>query len=422
MQPLLNKIKNKTVKIGIIGLGYVGLPLAVLLAEKGFFVTGFVRNPKKAESLKKGKSNLADTVLDKKLTAVLKSKNIQIAVTDKKILQQQEILIVCVPTPVTENKKPDLTDLIGVMKHLQELDLSEKLIINESTVAPFTTREILGSLPGTYFLVSSPERVDPGNTAKTVANIPKVIGGINEESTQLAKALYSQIIEEEVVTVNSLEAAEMAKILENTYRAVNIALINEFAQLAEKCNVDILEVIKAAKTKWSFHPHYPGIGVGGHCMPVDPYYLLELAEKRNVKMDVVLHALQVNGYMPQHMAQKIIDIYKKGMVVLIYGITYKKNINDMRESPVMDLCNILQKEKIPFHVYDPYISSEKLQSMGLKEGKVTKADILVVGTDHASLLQHAQDIIGDDTIIIDGRNFFTEKKGKKVLGVGRTLL
>lgn len=419
---LLKKIKNKKAKIGIIGLGYVGLPLAVLIAEKGFPVTGYVRSEKKSTNLKNGQSNLADEELDKKLQKVLKNGNFTVSITKSDNLTPQDVLIICVPTPVSHDKTPDLTDLIGVSKHLESIDLTGKLIINESTVAPFTTRHVLGNFPGEYFLVSSPERIDPGNKSKTVANIPKVIGGLNPDSLLLAEALYKQILDEEVVLVNKLEGAEMAKILENTYRAVNIALINEFAKLAEQCDIDILEVIKAAKTKWSFQAHYPGIGVGGHCIPVDPYYLLELAKQKGLDMQVVAHSLKINEEMPAYIAEKVAKFYKKKMKVLVYGVTYKKDVNDIRESPVLEFAKVLTKKKIPFTVYDPYVSAKELKTLALPAGKIEKSDILVVATDHTQLEKDASKIIGEDTIVIDGRNFFHTKKGKAVHGIGRKFL
>lgn len=402
---LLEKIKNKSAKVGVIGLGYVGLPLAVLFATKGFRVTGFVRKKEKLNSLKE----------------IIKNKSLDIKVTNPIDLQAQDVIIVCVPTPVDKEKKPDLTDLITVSKELSKLNLSGKLIINESTVAPFTTREIFGKITKNCFLACSPERVDPGNETKTTENIKKVIGGKDRESLILGKFLYEQILKSGVVEVGSLEAAEMTKMLENTYRAVNIALINEFAKLAEACGLDILEIIAAAKTKWSFQAHYPGIGVGGHCIPVDPYYLLELAKKYKVEMKVVKNGLLENEGMPQFLAEKVKNNYKKGMRVLVYGLTYKKDIDDVRESPVIILCRLLKKLGINFTVFDSLLGEKKIKELGFKPGILEITDIFIVGTDHSRLTKDYQKAIREKTLIIDGRNFFVSCKGKKVLGVGRTL-
>lgn len=418
---LLQKIKTKKARIGIIGLGYVGLPLAVIFAKKGFPVTGFVRNKKKVEDLHAGINYLQDATIDKDLKNATQKKQLIATLVDDSELAKQDVLIICVPTPVTDNKEPDLVSFKTVANRLSEIDLTGKLIINESTVTPFMTRDIIGSLPGNYFLVCSPERIDPGNKRRNTQNIPKVIGGIDRESLLLATALYELVLQDGVVPVKSLETAEMAKMLENTYRAVNIALINEFARLADACNIDILDVIEAAKTKWSFHAHYPGIGVGGHCIPVDPYYILELARKHGVPMDVTRTGLEGNEKMPKYVLGKMLQHYKKGMSVLVYGITYKKNVNDLRESPVIHFCSLLKNKEIPFKVYDPLISKEEIRKLGFVPGDLKKVDILVVGTDHFALAKDYNKIITKDTVIIDGRNFFSEKKGKIVLGVGRTL-
>lgn len=418
---LLQKIKNKKANIGVIGLGYVGLPLAILLAKNNFNVSGFIRSGVKKNSLNKGMSHILDETLEKDLRKVIQSGNFTVMLTSDKQLEGMDVYIICVPTPIDENKKPEISDLKQVAKRLSEINLEGKLVVNESTVAPFTTRDMLSKFGKNYFLVCSPERIDPGNSSKTAENIAKVIGGIDAQSLELGVALYKQILKEELAQVQSLEAAEMAKMLENTYRAVNIALVNEFARLSEKIDVDILDVIKAAKTKWSFYPHYPGIGVGGHCIPVDPYYILELAKDKGVKMKVVKYGLEENEQMPLFVAEKVNQNYKKGMKVLVYGITYKKNVADMRESPVTVFCNILKQKNIPFSVYDPFFSSKEIEELGFVPGDLNKVDILVVGTDHFALAKDYNKTITKDTVIIDGRNFFAEKVGRVVYGIGRSL-
>lgn len=419
---LLKKIKNRTARIGIIGLGYVGLPLAILFAKKGFKVTGFVRTKGKADHIGNGNNHLADPKVGRDLKKVLSAKNFSVKVSNQKDLQDQDIIIICVPTPIDENKNPDLTDLKNVGSLLSKINLENKLIVNESTVAPFTTREILGNLGKNYYLVCSPERIDPGNFNKTVKNIKKVIGAKDRESLSLGKELYNQILASNIVEVKSLEAAEMTKMLENTYRAVNIALINEFAKLAEKCDIDILDVITAAKTKWSFHAHYPGIGVGGHCIPVDPHYVLELARKYNLPMKVVEEGLLENEGMPNFIFDKFMKNYKKGMKVLIYGLTYKKNVNDLRESSVIKFCRLLKEEKIDFTVYDPFIDSSKISELGFKQGNLGFVDLFIVGTDHDQLKRDYLKAVGKETIVIDGRNFFDKKVCKRVLGIGRSFV
>lgn len=415
----ISNIKDKKVRIGIVGMGYVGLPLALLFAKKGFEVTGFTRTVEKAKLLQKGEHSLSDNGITKDLQSAIKDKRFTAKETNTKDLQDQDVIIICVPTPVNERKQPDLTDLINVASELGKVNLTGKLIINESTVAPFTTRSVFYNIGKEFYLATSPERVDPGNEKHTTENISKVVGAINKKSLILAKTLYKQILKAKVVAVDNLEEAEMAKILENTYRAVNIALINDFAKLAEKCNIDILNVIKAAKTKWSFHAHYPSIGVGGHCIPVDPYYLIELAQKKGLDMNLVRDGLLVNEEMPEFVAEKVLSNYVKGMKILVYGLTYKKNINDLRESPVVTFCKSLKNKKIPFTVYDPYIKSENIKKMGLTPGSLQEVDILVVGTDHDEFKEDNILLIGRNTIVIDGRNYFKDKKGKLLLGIGR---
>lgn len=418
---LFKKIKEKKAKIGVIGLGYVGLPLAILFAKQGFLVTGFVRNKKRAWDLNQGKNHLSEPI-DKGLKEVINQKKLVVTTIESSSLQNQDLFIICVPTPVDENKKPDLSALRSVAKKLATINLSGKLVINESTVTPFTTREVFGSFKGHYFLVCSPERIDPGNKKKTTQNIPKVVGGKDKESLVLAKNLYQQILTEKIVEVSSLEAAEMVKMLENTYRAVNIALINEFAKLTEACGLDILEIIEAAKSKWSFQAHYPSIGVGGHCIPVDPYYILDFGEKKGMQMKVVRDGLLENEEMPYFVAEKVKKIYRDGMKVLVYGLTYKKDVNDLRESPVVTLCNLLKNQGIDFRAYDPLLDSEKIKELGFKPGFLKRVDLFIVGTDHNQLKKDYLKAVGSNSIIIDGRNFFISKKGKATYGVGRVLL
>lgn len=415
---LLQNIKRKKASIAVIGLGYVGLPLAISLAKKGYTVHGFGKTPKNMKALSMGVTNMPEYEED--LKSVLKSRKLTVQTISQKGLQENDIYIICVPTPVNKNKKPNLESLKNVAKYLSRLNLQGKLVINESTVAPYTTRNLFSKLHDEFFLVCSPERIDPG-TAKSVESIPKVIGAIDKESLELGVALYEQILEKKLIIVSSMEAAELTKMLENTYRAVNIALVNEFAKLADEINIDILDVINAANSKWSFAAHYPGIGVGGHCIPVDPYYVLQLAKKKNVAMDVTKTSLEQNESMPRYMFEKLLEYYKKGMEILVYGVTYKKNVADLRESPVLIFIKLLEKKKIPFTVYDPLISKRELKKLGVPSGILKPVDILVVGSDHNELAQDYHTLISDDTIVIDGRNYFTKPVGKKVIGVGRTL-
>lgn len=419
---LIEKIKKKKVKIAVIGLGYVGIPLSLLFAKNKFYVTGFVRSKEKVKKLLLGESYIQDKDLKKNLKEEIKLKTFDVKVISDDDLENNDVFIICVPTPVDENKKPDLSDLESVAKRLSQINLTNKLIINESTVAPFTTEKVLGNIGKDYFLVCSPERIDPGNKSKTTETIAKVIGGKDFASLELAKTLYSQVLKRDLVVVGSLEAAEMAKMLENTYRAVNIALVNEFAKLAEKINVDILEVLEAAKTKWSFQVHYPSIGVGGHCIPVDPYYVLSLAKDKSMEMKVTEESLKQNETMPYFLADKVQKFYKEGMEVLIYGVTYKKDVADLRESPVKVFCEILKERNIPFKVYDPILEENELVNFGSITSSLTASDIFIVGCDHSQLKEDYKKAIGDNTIVIDGKNFFTKKVGYAVYGIGHNLV
>ena len=414
---LLKKINEKKAKIAVIGVGYVGLPLAILLTKAGFNVSGYTKTRKKMKQLTQG---ISDIGFDTELQEALKTKKLAIDTVNTKKLQENDIYIICVPTPINARKKPDLSSLQEVAKRLSKLNLDTKLIINESTVAPFTTKTVLGNLGQNYFLVCSPERIDPGGN-KTVKNIPKIIGAVNQESLELGLALYEPVLQTKPIVVPTIEVAEMSKMLENTYRAVNIALVNEFAKLADALNIDITDVITAAKSKWSYQAHYPGIGVGGHCIPVDPYYVLKLAQQKKIPMDMVAQGLKENESMPFYVAQKVIKNYKKGIKILVYGLTYKKNVKDLRESPVIAFCHILKKKKIPFTVYDPLLTSQEIETLHFKQGNIEQVDMLIVGTDHKSLQQDSPVLIGEKTLVVDGKNYFIHKVGKKVIGVGRIL-
>lgn len=415
---LKEKIQSHRAVVGVIGLGYVGLPLAVLAAKKGYTVIGLARDVKKVKELELGNTAI-DTVSKKDLQHVLATQKFLPKKLEVSVFAALDIIVICVPTPVTENKKPDISAMRSVAKLLADARIKGKLIINESTVAPGTTRKLFDFEKN--FLACSPERVDPGNRTLTTQTIPKVVGGINPDSQLLARLFYENILDAKVISVSSPELAEMAKMLENTYRAVNIALVNEFARISEKLHLDVTEVISAASTKWSFQAHYPGIGVGGHCIPVDPYYILELARSHKVPMRVTEDALFLNDSMPNYVLQLFLRYYQKGMKVLVYGLTYKKDVADMRESPALAFCKLLKQKKIAFTVYDPMLSEINIRRYNLEVGKLTPVDVLVVATDHSSLAKDAKKLVTSSTIIIDGRNAFATKIGKMVIGIGRIL-
>lgn len=420
-QVLLGDIASKKASVGIIGLGYVGLPLAILASVRGYNVSGLLRTTEKVKRLSQGETDV-DTIKAESLKKVLKSGTFVPRLLTIEEIEKNDIIIICVPTPVTQKKTPDLAPIKSVATMLSQANLSGKLVINESTVAPGSTRELFSFLKSDSYLACSPERVDPGNSEKHVSQIAKVVGGRDPKSLELATAFYKNLLDANVVQVSTLEATEMAKMLENTYRAVNIALINEIALLCETLHIDVLEVIRAASTKWSFQAHFPSIGVGGHCIPVDPYYIVELAKRMESPMTVVPAALSRNNSMPSSLFRKLRTIYKKGMSVLVYGLTYKKDIADTRESPALAFCEILKEASIPFTVYDPHLSDKRIGALGLVKGRREPVEILVIGTDHKELSDDKAVFISKDTLVLDGRNTFIKKMGAKVIGVGRTLV
>lgn len=428
---LLKKIKNKKAKIGVIGQGYVGLPLAVCFAKRGFRVTGLDVDKKKVEAINQGKNYLLEMGIDKDFEKVTKLGFLKATWNILSGCKQQDVIIICVSTPIDDNYKPDITLLKEAARNIGLSRPLGKLIINESTVAPSTTVSIVGRIiekesglrAGTdFFLGCSPERINPGDLAHQVENTSKVIAGLGKKDLILVEALYRSAIKAKLIKVSSLAVAETVKLLENSYRAVNIALVNELAKFCQKFNMDVLEIIEAAKSKWTFQAHYPGVGVGGHCIPVDPYYLLDMAKKEGVKMPMLEKALVENESMPDFVAKNILENLRPKDKVLVYGLSYKPGVKDVRESPAIVLCQILKGRKIKFEVYDPFYTVQEIKKFGFQPcRKFRKYDILVVATDHPPLAEDSQRIVGSQTIIIDGRNFFKKKIGKMVIGVGRKL-
>ncbi|MDP2918426.1 MAG: nucleotide sugar dehydrogenase [bacterium] len=423
------KICKKTT-IAVVGLGYVGLPLAILAAKSGITVYGLDKDSEKVKMLQKKKNYLAEASLNCDLKKVIDEKNL-IPTTNFSILKKCQAILICLPTPVYKNLKPDLRILKNAAGKIGPYLKKGSLIINESTVAIGMTRKVLGEIlekksglkmGQDFYLACSPERVDPGTNNKT-ENIAKLIGGINAQSSQRAYQIYQKFIKAQLEIVASPEIAEAAKMLENSYRALNIALVNELALLCEKINLDVTEVIKAASTKWSFQAHWPSLGTGGHCIPVDPHYLTDLARGKGIKMESLEAGMLTNHQMPKRFAAKIMQAYQKGDRILIYGLAYKKNIKDLRESPSLAVTSALAKKHIPFQVYDPFYSNEEIRALGFTPGQIKKGayDFVIIAADHDNLAKDASRIIDKNTIIFDGKNYFQKKVGKKVIGVGRTL-
>lgn len=420
---LLQKIEDKSLKIGVVGLGYVGLPFALEFASVGYDVTGIDVNESKVESLTSGKSYVED-VPDSKLQEMLENGRFQ-ASTDYNSLADVDAISICVPTPLTKTKDPDISYIVNATENIAKVGVLGKLVILESTTYPGTTEEII--LPrlkedalevgDDFFLVFSPERIDPGRTDFTIYTTPKVIGGVTKACLQIASKLFGQIVAEPV-PVSSPSTAEMVKILENTFRAVNIGLINEVALMCDKLNIDVWEVVEAAKTKpYGFMPFYPGPGLGGHCIPVDPHYLSWKLKTLNFTARFIELATEVNGFMPSHVINKVVFALNanrkalNGSRILILGVAYKPNVGDVRESPALDIIQGLIQHGADVHYHDPYVSELKfegidLTSISLTNEVVAWSDCVVIVTNHQSY--DWEWLSEKATLIVDTRNVISD--------------
>ena len=415
---LLNQINKKKARIGIIGLGYVGLPLAIEFAKKKFNVTGFDIDVKKIESLKKNKSyiNHISSVSIKQ-----NQKNINFTFNFKNI-KKNNIIILCLPTPLTINLNPDLSYIKKTLENIKKYLSEGQLIILESSTYPGSTRNII--LPylkkfkvgENFFLAYSPEREDPNNKKYKLKDIPKICSGYSKKCFNLTKSLYKQIIKK-IVNVSSLETAEFVKLYENIYRSINIGLVNEMKMISYKLNLNIYEIINAAKTKpFGFQPFFPGPGVGGHCIPIDPYYLSWIANKENINTKLIYQAGKINSFMPSWIISETLKV-KKIKKTLLIGVAYKKNIDDTRESPALDFINIFNKKKIKVDFYDPnikYLKSRKLNktyhSISLNHYNLQKYDTVFIITDHSNI--NYKLIKKSARFIIDTRNIYKDKSSK----------
>jgi len=395
---LLKKIDSKQATLGVIGLGYVGLPLAVEFARAGFSVIGYDVDAGRVAQLMAGRSYIPDVAVEH-LAEVVKSGKFK-ATTDPKALAEADIIDICVPTPLRKTKDPDMSYIVQAVEATANILRKGQLIILESTTYPGTTVEVVqpalaakGFKPGVdFYLAFSPERVDPGNPQYQTKNIPKVVGGINEDSTKVAVKFYEQVMDK-VVPVSSPSVAEMVKLLENTFRAVNIGLVNELALMCHRMNLDVWEVIDAAKTKpFGFMPFYPGPGLGGHCIPIDPFYLSWKARQYNFEARFIELAGSVNGAMPEFVVQRIIDALNSkkkslnGSKVHIIGVAYKRDVNDLRESPALEVLELLAHRGTSVSYTDPYVPAFKHASLDLTsvpEQDMHKGiDCGVIITDH----------------------------------------
>jgi len=414
---LEGKIRERTALLAVIGLGYVGLPLAVEFAKAGFRVIGLDINQRKVGMLNEGKSYIQD-VHPEELNRLVRD-GLLSATDDFTRLREVDTISICVPTPLSKTKDPDISCIIEVTKEISKSLHPGQLIVLESTTYPGTTEEVVLPILASsglkvgqdFFLAFSPERVDPGNKVFTTKNTPKIIGGITRHCSHIAKTLYEAAIDE-VVLVSSTKSAEMVKLLENTFRAVNIALVNEIALMCNMLQIDVWEVIDAAATKpFGFMPFYPGPGLGGHCIPIDPHYLAWKLKTLNYKARFIELASEINTSMPYYVVNKIADALNRlkksvnGAKILILGVGYKRDIDDIRESPALDIIRLLQKKFAQVYYHDPFLphlDEIGVEYLPLEEENLGQVDCVVIVTDHSQydyqwIVDHAQ-------LVIDTRN------------------
>jgi UDP-N-acetyl-D-glucosamine dehydrogenase len=430
MEELTQKIKNRKAKIIVIGLGYVGLPLAGELAKTGFNVVGLDQQKDKINKINKGTSYIKD-IKTKTLREVVKRKKLK-ATANKKALGKADVIIICVPTPLNKNKQPDTSYIISATKDIKRYLHKNQLIVLESTTYPGTTREVIlpilektGLKVGRdFYLAFSPERIDPGNKKYKVGNIPKIVGGITAKCAKLATLVYKSFVDK-VVTVSSPETAEMTKLLENIFRIVNISMINELTLLCGKMGIDIWEVIEAAKTKpYGFMPFYPSPKIGGHCIPLDPFYLSWKAKEYNFYTRFIELAGEINEQMPHFIVTKIIYGLNenkkpvKGSKILVLGVAYKKDIGDTRASAAYDIIWDILRKKAKVDYYDPYVKTFRLIAKTLKSIKyrpsiLKKYDCVLILTDHSGL--DYDKIAKEAKLVVDTRNAIKNRKYKNVV-------
>jgi UDP-N-acetyl-D-glucosamine dehydrogenase len=419
---LAGLIATREARVGVIGLGYVGLPLVELFASVGFRVLGFDIDPAKIEQLRAGKSYIGHIPAER--IAALRDGGRFEPTADFGRLGEADALLICVPTPLGDSREPDLAAVVNTGLAIGERIRDGQLVVLESTTYPGTTRDELrptlersGLIAGRdFFLAYSPEREDPGNPNHSAGKIPKVVGGLDAASLRLAKALYGAVVPQ-VVPVSSCEAAEACKILENTYRAVNIALVNELKVVFTAMNLDVWEVIEAAKTKpFGFQPFYPGPGLGGHCIPIDPFYLTWIARRHGANTRFIELAGEINTSMPEYVIARLADALNErrkpvnGSKVLLLGAAYKKNVDDPRESPAFELLERLQAKGADVSYHDPHIPvlptmrkhTIRLQSTPLTEELLRSRDCVLICTDHS--IFDWEWIVENSPLIVDTRN------------------
>jgi len=427
---LEQKIIKRSAKLGIVGLGYVGLPLAVSLAKAGFKVFGIDTDKDRVNKVNNSISYITD--VSAKDLRELRSKNRLEAFTNFSILREIDVILICVPTPLKKKYQPNISFILNAVRKIRKFLTGTKLIILESTTYPGTTEEVIlpilesGGLKcdKDFYLAFSPERIDPGNKVYSLNKIPKIIGGITKKSSRSARLLYKHITPK-VVVVSSTSVAEMVKLLENTFRIVNIGLINELAMMSHKLGIDIWEAIEAAKTKpFGFMSFYPGSGVGGHCIPKDPLYLYWKARHFGFRSRFIKLSSQINSYMPRYIIERLKEILRnnnkklKTSKILIIGVAYKKDVKDLRKSPALDIIALLKQRRVKVAYFDPLVPYLKINGIDLKSVKLTKNELkkyacTVIATDHSRVDYRC--ILKYSNLIFDTRNVFKNTKEEKII-------
>jgi len=423
------KIAARTAKVGIVGLGYVGLPLAVEFAKAGFTVTGIDLVESKVARLNAGDSYIQD-VSSAEVNNLVAERKLY-ATTDFSVISELDTINICVPTPLRKTKDPDMSYIVSACQEIAKYFHPGMLAILESTTYPGTTEEVVlpmlsssGLQVGSdFFLCFSPERVDPGNPQFQTRNIPKVVGGTTAACTQMGAQFYSQALDH-VVPVSSTQVAEMVKLLENTFRMINIGLVNELAVMCDRMGINIWEVIDAAATKpFGFMPFYPGPGLGGHCIPIDPFYLSWKSRQAGIEARFIDLAGYINGQMPHFVVEKVQNALNdagkavKGSLIHVAGVAYKRDIDDVRESPALDIIHLLQRRGATVTYSDPYVPSiriegELLLATDALEG-ARQADCTVIITDHRAV--DYRELLGEARLIVDTRNAFRGVVSEKVI-------
>lgn len=420
MGSLLDRIEQRRAVVGVVGLGYAGLPLAVEFARAGFDVIGFDIDPVRVASLNAGISQVPD--VDSAVVFQLVQSGMFTATSAFERLSEVDTVSICVPTPLNKTKDPDISYVLNATEQVAKTLHAEQLVVLESTTYPGTTEELLLPLfehtglhvGSDFFLAFSPERIDPGNAQFNVRNTPKVIGGVTERCTRLATALYSTAVDK-VVPVSSCKSAEMVKLLENTFRAVNIGMANELAEMSNILGVDVWEVIEAATTKpFGFMPFYPGPGLGGHCIPIDPLYLAWKLRSLNYRARFIELASEVNSEMPRFVVNQITlalnDVQKSlnGARVLILGVAYKRDVGDVRESPAIDIIELLRERRAHVTYADSYVSAlrlthgDTLHAEALTDEALAGADCVLIVTDHTDV--DYERVVRQAPLVVDTRN------------------